>query len=65
MFCMGWYYANVNTFTLEAGVMGELIRDVGLRGMDRQLFLQAQSMIYTSQQVIAHMKAQKEAESNG
>ena len=62
---MGWYYANVNTFTLEAGVMGELIRDVGLTGMDRQLFLRAQSMIYTSQQVIAHMKAQREAESNG
>lgn len=63
-FCMGWYYANVNSFTLEAGLIGELMRDLRLRGIERILFLRALGMLYAGQQAIIQQRTQKEAGSN-
>ena len=62
MFCLHWYYANVNPFTMEAGLIGELVKDIKLMNPAKTLFLEAINMIYQTNQVIRQERMKKEME---
>jgi len=55
--CWNWYQENVNRFTLEAGVLGELIREEGLRGAARKLFIRALGLIHAALELVEVEKA--------
>lgn len=44
--CWSWYRDLVNPFTLESGAMGDLIRDEGLAGAAKKLFIRALGLIH-------------------
>ena len=55
--CWNWYQENVNRFTLEAGALGDFIREDGLLGAARKLFIQALGMIHATLELVAIEKA--------
>lgn len=59
--CWNWYQENVNRFTLEAGALGDLIREEGIRGAARRLFIRALGSIHATLELVAAEKAKKAA----
>jgi hypothetical protein len=59
-FCLAWHYENVNNFTIEAGILGEAVKELKLSGVKRRLFSKAQNMIRYNTLVIEAEK-QREA----
>ena len=55
--CWNWYQENVNQFTLEAGALGDLILEEGLRGAARKLFLRALGLIHAALELVEVEKA--------
>ena len=43
--CLSWYADNVTPFTMEGGIVGQLILALGLEGKALALFLRAMNMI--------------------
>lgn len=43
--CFNWYCDNVTDFTREAGLVGDLVRDLELVGVVKRIFLQAMNRI--------------------
>ena len=58
-FCWNWYFENINQFTLEAGIAGENIKELGLKGMMKNLFLRALNMIYQNNLSIQNERTEK------
>jgi len=52
-----WHQENVNRFTLEAGVLGEFIREEGIRGAARTLFIRALGTIHATLELVEIEKA--------
>lgn len=44
--CLEWFYSNINKFTIRMQIIGDLVRDAGMNGGDKTLFLQAMNIIY-------------------
>lgn len=64
-FCWTWYHENVNAFTLEAGVAGDAIKELGLAGLRRRLFLTALNMIHQNNRAISNEQVAKEMDKRG
>jgi len=45
-FCLGWFNTHVSRFTMEANILGELMKDLGLSGVEMELFLLKLGVIY-------------------
>jgi hypothetical protein len=56
-----WYQENVNRFTLQAGALGDLIRDERIRGAARKLFIRALGIIHVTLELVAAEKVKKAA----
>jgi len=61
-FVHNWYFENVNLFTLETGMLSELIRELDLQGITKRLFLRACNLIYQFQKSIEKEMIEKEIE---
>ena len=61
-FCLNWYFRNVNQFTMEAGIMGDYIREIGYKGIERGIFLKALNMIHQNNFMIQNERAEMEME---
>lgn len=61
--CWNWHQAMVNSFTMESGVVGELVRDERLRGAAKRLFVRALGLIHGTLYRVEmdRMKAKREA----
>ena len=55
--CWNWYQENVNRFTLAAGALGEFIREEGIRGPARKLFIRALGTIHATLELVEVEKA--------
>lgn len=65
--CLTWYSDHVTPFTMQGGIVGQLILALGLEGKALALFLRAMDMIRSTFQDIEleHLKRQREAQANG
>lgn len=65
--CLAWYYDNVLPFTMEVGMVGQLILALGLEGKALAMFLRAMNMIRQAFLGIEsdRLKRQQEAVANG
>lgn len=56
-FCLTWYYENVGYFTIQANVLGELVKELKLKGAKRILFFRAMDMIHVAE---SHIDAERQ-----
>lgn len=59
-FSLEWYRSNVNQFAFDTHLIGELIKDLGLKKETMTIFLKATNMIYLNDTKIAEARARKE-----
>ena len=45
-FCLGWFSIHVSRFTMEANILGELMKGLGLSKAGLELFLLKMGVIY-------------------
>ena len=45
-FCLNWYQDNVTSFTVQVNILGEIVKELNLKGIERKLFFKALNMIY-------------------
>lgn len=57
VFCLNWFYENVSSFTFQTNLIGELMRELELKGMTKKIFLIAMNMIFNHQLSIEREKA--------
>lgn len=48
-FCLIWHYENVSYFTIQTNILGEMVKELELKGIRRKLFLKAQNMIHNAE----------------
>ena len=61
-FCLAWYFDNVSSFSMDAGLVGELVRDLELAGLTKTIFLRAVNLIYIDQMKIRNARAKMETD---
>lgn len=54
--CWNWYADNVNSFAMEAGIVGEMFRGLSLTGKIKSMFLGALNEIH---ETFAEIRADK------
>ena len=59
-FCLVWYYENVSYFTIQTNVLGEMVKELGLKGLRRKLFFRAMNMIHNAELSIEIEKREDE-----
>jgi hypothetical protein len=60
LFSLEWYRSNVNQFSFDAHLIGELIKELGLTKETKTIFLKTTNMIYISDTEIAKARARKD-----
>lgn len=63
--CWGWYVGNVNAFSMEAGIVGEMFRDLGLRSKLKSMFLRALSEIHATFDAIQAARLKQMRDNHG
>lgn len=61
--CWNWHQEMVNSFSMESGVAGELVREERLRGAAKRLFIRALGAIHGTigRVELERMKSKREA----
>ena len=62
LFCIDWYYANVNSFTLECGLVGRGFEKLGLDDLSERFFFRALNSIHVTEAAIRDEKMKAEIE---
>lgn len=57
-----WYFENVNTFTLETGILADFIKDLNLEGVSKKLFLKACNILHLFKKSIEKEMIEEEIE---
>lgn len=61
LFIVAWFRTNVNQFAFDAHLVGDLIKELGLKKETRPIFLRAVNMIYQNDLQISAARARKDA----
>jgi hypothetical protein len=63
--CWSWYADNVNAFAMEAGIVGEMFRDLGLKSKLKSMFLSALNEIHFTFDAIRAAKIKQMRDNHG
>ena len=58
-FCFLWYRTNVNQFTFDAHLVGELVRELDLKKATKTIFFKATNLIYQNDLKISVEKSKE------
>lgn len=56
LFCIIWFRTNINQFAFDAHLIGEFIKELGLKDTTKALFMKAVGMIYQNDSKISQEK---------